>query len=339
MTQTQIPASATGDGESSSAGRRSFPRSGWNLRLLLQSQGLAIMLIVLVVFFSARSEYFLTSSNFFIIATGAAALGIMAAAQTPLIIAGGFDVSVGSTVAMTTVVLGILLDRGAPGPLAMFLVLMLGASIGAVNGAIVVWLGVNPLITTLGTMSIFGGLAFLLSSGQTQVVNDSILTWLTDQKIVGVPVLVVILLAVFIAAACIERLTVTGRYIYAIGGSAEAARLAGVPVKRLPLMLFVTSGLSASAAGIIITAQLGSASPQVGATYLLSVVTAVILGGTSLAGGRGTVLGTFVAVAILGVLQNGFALLRLSSYVQTVALGVALILAVLIDQTTRRLEK
>jgi ribose/xylose/arabinose/galactoside ABC-type transport system permease subunit len=156
---------------------------------------------------------------------------------------------------------------------------------------------------------------------------------------VGIPVLLILLALVFAVALVIERKTVLGRYIFAIGGNREAARLAGVAVLKVPFLLFVTSSLSAGVAGVIVTGQLGSASPQVGPSYMLAVVTAVILGGTSLTGGRGSVLGTLIAVLLLGVLQNGFALLELPSYVQTVALGVALILAVLIDQTTQRLER
>jgi ribose transport system permease protein len=130
-----------------------------------------------------------------------------------------------------------------------------------------------------------------------------------------------------------------GRSIYAIGSNSEAARLAGIRVKQVPFVLYVVSSLSAGVAGIIVTAQLASASPQVGSSYLLTVVTAVILGGASLSGGRGSVLGTVVSVAILGVLQSGFALLSLSSYVQTVALGAALILAVLIDQVSQAVTR
>lgn len=319
-------------------GLRSLASAG-HAREFFQSQGLLVALFSLIVFFSIKSPYFFTSTNLITIATGAVALGMMATTQTSLMIAGGFDVSVGSVVALSAVVLGILIDHDIPGVVAILLVLLLGVAVGAINGFIVVTLGVNPLIATLGTLSIFSGLAFLLSSGQTQVVTNGALSWLTDSKAGPLPVSVVILLAIFVAAIVVERRTVTGRYIYAIGGNFEAARLAGVRTSLLPFLLYVASALSAAAAGVIITAVLGSASPQVGAVYNLSVVTAVILGGTSLAGGRGTIVGTVIGVAILEVLSNGFALLLLPSYVQTIALGVALIVAVLIDQTARRMER
>lgn len=211
---------------------------------------------------------------------------------------------------------------------------------GAVNGLIVVHLKVNPLITTLGTLSVFSGFAFTISGGSTLIVSDAGFGFLGSGKVLGIPFCLLLLIALSLDALWIERFTRTGRAIYAIaiGGNAESARLGGLRIDRIPFMLYVFSGMSGSLAGIIITSQLAAASPQVGQTFLLSVVTAVILGGASLAGGRGSVIGTLVAVLILGILQNGFALLQLSSYVQTMAIGFALILAVLLDQTTRRLE-
>lgn len=310
-----------------------------NIRSMLQSQGLLLMLVLLVIFFSTQSEFFFTLSNMFVIITGATALALMAFTQTPLIISGGFDVSVGSVVAMSTVVMGILLAQGIPIGVAIVLIVLMGALIGALNAFLTVQLNVNPLITTLGTMSIFLGLAYVLSSGQTVVVQDDFLNAIVRSTVGPVPILVFVVIVAFIAALIVQNYTVMGRDTYAIGGNRDAARLAGLPVKRLPWTLYILSSMSAAVAGIVLTAQLGSASPQVGSTFLLAVVTAVILGGASLAGGRGSVVGTLIAVAILGVLQNGFAQLQLPSYYQTMALGVALILAVLIDQTTRKLER
>lgn len=305
---------------------------------MLQSQGLLAMLIGLIVTFSLLSPYFLQVDNFLNVGSGAAALGIMAVAQTYLIIAGGFDVSVGSVVALTGVVIGLLVGDGVNVWLASLAGLGVGAGVGAINGFIVVRLGVNPLITTLGTLSIFSGLAFTISGGSTLIVADADFGFLGSGDILGIPFCLLLLVALASVALWIERCTRTGRAIYAIGGNHEAARLAGLRTDWIPFMLYVISGLSGALAGIIITSQLAASSPQVGQTFLLSVVTAVILGGASLSGGRGSVIGTLVAVFILGILQNGFALLQLSSYVQTMAIGFALIVAVLLDQATRRLE-
>jgi ribose transport system permease protein len=307
---------------------------------VLQKQGLLVMLLLLVIFFRIfEKEYFLTFDNLITILVGATALGIMAAAQTPLIVSGGIDVSVGSVVALTTVLVGKLLATGMPSWLVVILAIAAGTLVGVINGFIVVQLGVNPFITTLGTMSFFSGLAFILSSGQTVSIRDDLFDWFLYTKPFNIPVFVIILVVVMAFALFVERKTVVGRNIFAIGGNREAARLSGISIKMLPLGLYAVSGFSAAIGGLILVCQLGAASPQLGTSYLLSVVTAVILGGTSLAGGRGSIVGTAMAVGILATLSNGFAHLQLPSYGQTTALGAALIIAVLIDQTSAKVRK
>jgi len=307
---------------------------------VLQKQGLLVMLLLLIIFFRIfEKEYFLTFDNFITILVGATALGIMAAAQTPLIVSGGIDVSVGSVVALTTVLVGKLLATGMPSWLVVILAIVAGTSVGVLNGFIVVQLGVNPFITTLGTMSFFSGLAFILSSGQTVSIRDDLFDWFLYTKPFNIPVFVIILVVVMAFALFVERKTVVGRNIFAIGGNREAARLSGISIKMLPLGLYAVSGFSAAISGLILVCQLGAASPQLGTSYLLSVVTAVILGGTSLAGGRGSIVGTAMAVGILATLSNGFAHLQLPSYGQTTALGAALIIAVLIDQTSAKVRR
>jgi ribose transport system permease protein len=341
---TEVLQPAIQESESASA----VPTRGWRrwltgdrqtVRRVLQGQGLLLMLLVLVVIFSVTSPYFFNTQNFFTISGGVSVLGIMAIAQTFLIISGGVDVSVGSTVALSGVIVGLGELHGMNIWIAALLAVLAGAGIGAINGVIVVQMKINPLITTLGTLSIFSGLAFLISSGQTLIVSNSQFTYLGAGYVGSVPFSFVIFLVLFAMCLFVERFTPLGRTIYAIGGNIEASRLAGLRVKMLPFLMYVASGLSAGIAGVIICSQLNASSPEVGATYLLSVVTAVILGGASLAGGRGSLVGTLIAIFILGVLQNGFALLQFSSYAQTVALGVALIIAVLLDQTVRALEK
>ena len=311
----------------------------WSDPSFLQSQGLLLILAGLVLFFSFRSPFFFATSNLFNVAASSTVLAIMAAPQTFLIVSGGFDVSVGATIAISTVSLGLLLEAGVPMAAAIAVVLVIGLAVGATNASLVVLLKVNPLIATLGTMSIFTGLAHFLSSGQTDVVRSSFLRWVTSTKVGVVPFLVFLFLGVYVISVVLERRTVLGRWIYAIGGNAEAARLAGLPIRRVQFALYIASGLSAAVGGVLLTGILQAASPRVGATFLLSVVTAVILGGASLSGGRGTIIGTLLAVAILGVLQNGFSLLLLPSSVQTIALGVALITAVVFDGMVRRIER
>jgi len=305
---------------------------------IAQGQGLLVMLALIVIYFASASPFFFTLSNALTIGASAAALGVMAVTQTFLIISGGIDVSVGSVVALSGVVMGILMTAGWSFWIAAVAAVLTGALVGVVNAILVVGLKINPFIATLGTMSLFSGLAFTLTSGETRVINNPILSFIGIEKILGIPVPLVVFFVVFIIALIVERFTSWGRTIYAIGGNVEAARLSGLKVRSTQTCLYILSSASAGLAGILITAQLASASPQVGATYLLSVITAVILGGASLSGGRGTLIGTLVAVAILGVLANGFALLGWSTNAQTMALGLALIFAVLLDQTTRKLR-
>ncbi len=314
-------------------------RAMWLRRL--QGQGLVLVLLILVVFFTSQSRFFLTPQNFFSIGSVASALGIMAVAQTFLIISGGFDLSVGSVVALTGVVIGVLFQNGAGMDiwLSVLVALLMGLLVGVVNGVVVVGLRINALITTLGTLSIFSGLAFLITAGKTLIITSPPFQFLGSGYVGPVPVSLIVFAIVAGIGVFVARYTGLGRAIFAIGGNPEAARLSGIEVRRVQFGLFVASGLLAGLAGVLVTAQLGAASPQVGDTYTLSVVTAVILGGTSLAGGRGSVVGTILAVIILTVLQNGFALLQLSSYVQTMALGIVLILAVLLDETVRRLDR
>jgi len=314
-------------------------RASWLRRI--QGQGLVLVLLILVVFFTTQSPYFLTSQNFFSIGSVGSALGIMAIAQTFLIISGGFDLSVGSVVALTGVTIGVLYQNGAGIDiwLCALVGLSMGLLVGIVNGVIVVGLKINALITTLGTLSIFSGLAYLLTAGKTLIITSAPFQFLGSGYIGPVPVSMIIFGIVAGIGMFIARYTGLGRSIFAIGGNPEAARLSGIEVPKVQFGLYIASGLSAGLAGLLITAQLGASSPQVGANYTLSVVTAVILGGTSLAGGRGSIVGTVLAVTILTVLSNGFALLQFSSYVQTMALGIVLILAVLLDETVRRLDR
>lgn len=319
-----------------SADRKAQRRT--RLALIVQGQGLIFMALLIGIYFTASSEYFLTAGNFLSIGSASAALGVMAVAQTYLIVSGGMDLSVGSVVALSNTVTAMLISGGMNFWMAALVALAIGAGVGFVNAILVVKLRINPFIATLGTLSAFQGLAFALTDGSTRVVVNSTLSDIAIKRYMGLPVPLIIFIVIFLIALFVERFIAWGKTVHAIGGNAEAARLAGIKVRGTQTLLFVLSGVSGGIAGILITAQLSSGSPQVGSTFLLSVITAVILGGASLSGGRGTVVGTLVAVGILGMLNNGFALLGWSSAAQQIALGIALIFAVLLDVTTRRLR-
>ena len=265
---------------------------GRRLATLIQGQGLIAMALLIAVYFGLSSQYFFTTDNILIIGATAAPLGIMALAQTFLIVSGGIDVSVGSVVAITTVTAGLLIQGGLDFWPAAALAVLVGAGVGSINAILVVVLTINPFIATLGTLSVFQGLAFAVTGGKTIVVDDPTLAYIGIGTLFGLPVPFIMFIIAFVIALIFERFTRWGRTIYAIGGNAEAARLSGLRVKSTRAGLYILSGTAGGVAGVLILGQLSAASPQVGATFLLSVVTAVILGGASLAGGKGTVVGT-----------------------------------------------
>jgi ribose transport system permease protein len=305
----------------------------------VRGQGLLIVLIGVFIWIWIESPYFLTVNNLSTAAGVVSVLGIMAVAETMVIIMGEIDVSIGSVMALTSVVIGLLASDGFNPWVASLVALLLAAGVGLVNGTLVVWFKINSLVVTLGMYSIALGFAYVLSNSSTVFIGGSGFENLGSGQIGSVPVQFFIFLGVWVVAYAMLRLTALGRHIYAVGNNYEAAVRAGIRADTLRIGLFVTISLSAALAGIIVTSELSSAAPQIGDPYLLSVITAAILGGASLAGGRGTLVGTLIAVGILGVLQNAFALLSLSVYTQYIVLGSLLILAVLTDQLARRVER
>jgi ribose/xylose/arabinose/galactoside ABC-type transport system permease subunit len=203
---------------------------------------------------------------------------------------------------------------------------------GILNGVMVTYVGINSFITTLGSMSLARGLAFVLADGLTVPVYEETFAWLGEGTVLGIPVPVIASFILFVLVWIVLRYTTYGRAMYAMGGNAEASHLAGLRVKRYRLMSYVLSGLSAGIAGIFLTSRLYAAAPQAAGDMQLSVIAAVVLGGTSMAGGKGAVLGTLVGVLILGALNNGMVLLSLSSDYQQIVQGIVLLLAIGLDQ-------
>jgi ribose transport system permease protein len=304
---------------------------------------LVAFLIAEVLFFTFKSPYFwhpLSADgwdNWLNILTAVAVTGIIAAPATLLLVAGQFDLSVGSGTAFTGVMLAYLVvDQGVSQGLGVLLVLGCGLAIGLINGFFVTVVGVNALITTLGMLAVLRGLGKVVSGGQT-LIMDNFGALGTSRPFWNIPTPVLILVGVFAIFWFVMRYTVFGRSMYAIGANAAAARLTGVRSKRLILAGFLLSGLCTALGGLILTSQLGAASPVASLGLELSVVTAVILGGASLSGGRGTILGTMLGLLIIGVLNNGLILLNVDPFWQEVAQGTLLIAAVSFDQLRIRL--
>ncbi len=313
-------------GASGSPGRR---------RAVPETAALAGVLVALCIFFSITSEFFFGYDNIVNILTAMAVTGIIAAPATMLLIAGQFDLSVGSAAAFCGAVLASVAGSEGLG-LAVPAAIAAGLGIGVLNGLLVTVLGINALITTLGTLAAFRGLTQVLTDGQTLGVND--FSGLgTSRPLFDVPLPVFIFLVIMVGFWLMSRYTVFGRSMYAIGSNPVAARLNGLRSGRVIFIGFVLSGACVAIGGLILASSLGAASPQAASGLELSVVTAVILGGASLAGGRGSVLGTMLGLLIIAVLNNGLVLLNVSSFWQEVARGTLLILAVGFDQLRIRL--
>ena len=311
--------------------QKGFDRLNWQ-----ESLGLLGIYAALLVTLSLLSPYFFSVNNFLNILVAVSTIGIIAVAMTMVIVSGGIDLSVGSVVALSGVAIAQLSHR-MPIAAAILAALVVGLTVGLFNGVAITRVGINPLIATLGTLSIARGLAFVFSGGLTQTINNESFGFLGRGFLLGIPFQVLVMELLFLLAAWVMHSTVFGRSIYAVGGNAQASRLAGLPVRGLQMAVYLLSGFSAALGGVFLASQLGAGAPQAAAGIELSVIAAVILGGTSLSGGKGTIGGTLLGVLILGTLNNGLTLLNVSSYYQEVARGGVLLLAVGIDQLRLRL--
>jgi ribose transport system permease protein len=294
---------------------------------------LVVFLAVLILVFAVRSPFFLAFGNFRNILLSVAVLGILAVPSTLLLVSANVDLSVASTAALCGMIVAIVGNEYGF-VLGVLACLAVGLVLGAFNGILVSWIGINAIITTLGTLSIYRGAAKLLSNGQTIRVDG--FSGLGSGATLGIPNAVLLLIAVALVFTFLMRYTVYGRSIYALGSNEQAARLSGIRIRLNLFVAFLMTGFCGAIAGMILTSQLRAAAPIAGLGLELSVVAAVLLGGASLTGGRGTILGTLLGVLILGTLNNGLTILNISSFWQEIARGAVLILAVGLDQVRIR---
>jgi ribose transport system permease protein len=303
--------------------------------------GVAILVVfyaLIMLGFTLLSPYFLTFGNIASIGANMAFIGLMAAAGTPLIIAGGLDLSVAAVAGLAGVVVALLAARGINIWVASFVALVVGGLIGCGNGLLVTRAGLNAFIVTLGTMSIITGSSLVLTGGLSQPLNATDFSYIGSGTVLGVPFPLLLMVVVFVLFWWVMARTPFGRRTYAVGGNPDASRLLGIPVERVQLTLYIISGVAGALGGVVLASMLGAAAPDAAGQNLLTVVAAIILGGTSLFGGRGSVWGTLLAVLILGTLNNGLTLLNVSSFWQEVTRGSVLLLAVGLDQVRVRLQ-
>jgi ribose transport system permease protein len=301
--------------------------------------GTFLGLIVLIIVLWILSPYFLKISNLLNIAQQTSINAIIAVGMTFVIISAGIDLSVGSILAFSGVVLAKSIQIGLPLPLAMLMGLSVGLLCGWVNGILISYGRLPPFISTLGMMSVARGAALLFTKGRPISGFSAEFRFLASGEIFRIPMPVIMMILVYVVAHFVLTRTKLGRYTYAIGGNEEAAVLSGVNVKLCKTMVYGLCGMLSGLAAILLTARLNSAQPIAGIMYELDAIAATVIGGTSLSGGQGTILGTLIGAFIMGVLRNGLNLLGISSFIQQIVIGSVIIIAVLVDMALRRPKK
>ena len=324
-------------GADGTAERRRLP----TFRGAIRSAGIGIALLALIAFFSLTTEFFLSANNVTNILTQVTINLILAVGMTFVILIGGIDLSVGSVMAFAAVLAGQAITLPELGPVTLIGLACLaglggGLLCGVLNGAISAFWGLPSFIITLGMLNVARGAALQISDAQTIYSFPPAFEAFGSALIWGIPLVFLVALAITLIAWFVLNLTVFGRLLYALGNNEEAVRLAGHPVFRLKVAAFTISGLTAGIAAIVYMARLNVASPIAGVGFELNAIAAVIIGGTSLSGGRGSVIGTLLGAFIIGVLANGLILIGLSDFVRQMITGLVIVVAVILDHYRAR---
>jgi fructose transport system permease protein len=302
----------------------------------------AIVLILSVIVFGILNEKFATPNNLSLITQQVAVVGALAVGQTLIILTAGIDLSCGAIMVFSSMVMAkTAFDKGIPGWLAILLGLVVGGLAGAANGLLVTRVRLPPFIVTLGTLNIFTAFTLLYATGRT--IRDAELAtglaWLGETFSIGqvrITVGVLVMIALYALFGFVLRYTAWGRHVYAVGDDADSARLAGIQVQRVLLSVYIVAGVIFAITAWILIGRVNAASPNSGIDANLDSITAVVIGGTSLFGGRGTVIGSLIGALIVGVFRNGLLLAGVNPNYQTLAIGILVILAVSVDQWIRR---
>lgn len=317
------------------------------VQMLLEGRAF-FALIAIIAVFSILSPVYFTVNNFLIMSSHVAIFGLLALGMLMVILTGGIDLSVGSTLALCGMVAGFLMHGATlegfgvvlypPVWAIVVITIAVGCVVGAVNGVLIAFFKVPAFVATLGVLYVARGLALLMTNGLTfnnlrgsEELGNNGFEWLGFNRLFGVPVGVWVLVIVAIIASILLTRTAFGRWVYSTGGNLRAAELSGVPVKFTTVTVYVLSGACAAIAGLVLSSQLTSAGPTAGTTYELTAIAAVVVGGAALTGGRGNVRGTLLGAFVIGFLADGLVLIGVSSYWQTVFTGAVIVLAVLLN--------
>lgn len=299
-----------------------------------QNLGTIAALIILIVFVSVLNPAFLQVNNLLNLMRQLIINGFIALGMTFVILTGGIDLSVGSTLAFTSAIFAGLLQNGMNTGLAILITLALGLALGLLNGLLITKGKLAPFIVTLATMTIFRGLTLVYMDGRpiSGPKENFAFQFLGKGQVFGIPFQVILFLIVYIVLSTLLNKTSHGRKIFAVGGNEKASFISGIKIDKVKILVYVISALMAVVSGLVLTSRLNSAQPTAGSAYEMDAIAAVVLGGTSMTGGSGSLTGTLIGILILGVLNNGLNLLGVSSFYQQIVKGVVILIAVLIDR-------
>jgi ribose transport system permease protein len=314
---------------------RPFTPASSLIKFNVRDAGTLIGLLIIVITFSFLSPVFFTLPNLLNILQQSSINALIAMGMTLVIISGGIDLSVGPTAALSAVLGATLMVSGVPVPLAIIATLSVGAVCGVFSGSLIAYAGLQPFIVTLGGLSLFRAIALIYTGGNPVFGIPSEFRSIINSSIFSIPTPIIIVAVIAVVLWTVMNKTPLGEFILAIGGNEEAARVAGVPVKRTKVTVYVISGTLASLASLILIGRLGAAEPTIGNLWELDAIAAAAIGGASLMGGKGSVFGTIIGVIILGALRNGLTLLNIQAFYQLLATGLIIIIAMLIDRATR----
>jgi ribose transport system permease protein len=307
------------------------------VRVFVETRELTLLALIalIIIAMTFLSPYFLSIANLRAIGLGMAPTAIIAIGMAILLASGGFDLSVGSVMALASTVVAMVLIAGYPILVAVIAAMAVGAAVGLANGFLVTWISINPLIATLGTMSIARGIALVLTEGFSVSNLPPSFGYIGKSSWLGIPALLWITLVLVIIFDLAVRHTRFFRQIYFVGSNEKAARLSGIPVNRVRIVAYVLTGTLAAFSGVLLASRLMSGTPTAGNALELQVLAAAVIGGSSLRGGEGTILGAFFGVVFVALINNAMTMLAVSIYWQMIVIGAVLVIAVAIDMLIR----
>lgn len=311
------------------------PAPGLLSKFSIRDAGTLIGLIAIIAIFGLLSPNFLTQQNLINILQQSSINACIALGMTLVIISGGIDLSVGPTAAISAVITAALLVAGVPVPVAILAGLLIGAVCGLVNGVLVAYAGLQPFIVTLGTLSTYRAIALIYTGGNPVLGVPQGFRALFNGNVAGIPNSVIMVAVVALLAWILLKKTPLGEYLLAVGGNEEAAYVAGVPIAMTKIAAYVISGVLAALGSMILIGRLGAAEPILGNLWELDAIAAAAIGGASLMGGKGSIVGTILGAIILGAMRNGLTLMNVQAFYQLLATGLIILVAMLIDRVTR----